>query len=160
MWTNRAHCFVDPLRSLTQPGYYELLFGRSPKHGTSTGWYEAHAPDLAGRYEAVDPAALHNWLGGLLPNVPGTVLGAGSGRDAAWFSAQGYDVIAVEPASGMRSEGRRLHPDPRLRWINNQLPELSIIGPLAISFDVVMMTAVWQHVPPSQRDRAFRKSRL
>jgi hypothetical protein len=52
---------------------------------------------------------------------------------------------------------RRLHPDPRIRWINDQLPELSILGPLAISFDVVMLTAVWQHVPPSQRDRAFRK---
>ena len=41
-----------------------------------------------------------------------------------WFSAQGYDVIAVEPSSGMRSEGQRLHPDPRIRWINDQLPDL------------------------------------
>jgi SAM-dependent methyltransferase len=125
----------------------------------STGWYDAHAPDLVGRYEAVDPATLHSWLRGLLPGVPSAVLdiGAGSGRDAAWFSAQGYEVIAVEPSSGMRSEGQRLHPDPRIRWINDQLPELTILGPLAISFDVVMLTAVWQHVPPSQRDRAFRK---
>ena len=125
----------------------------------STGWYDAHAPDLVGRYEAVDPATLHSWLRGLLPDVPGAALdiGAGSGRDAAWFSAQGYEAIAVEPSSGMRSEGQRLHPDPRIRWINDQLPELSILGPLAISFDVVMLTAVWQHVPPSQRDRAFRK---
>ena len=66
-------------------------------------------------------------------------------------------VIAVEPSSGMRSEGQRLHPDPRIRWINDQLPELSILDPLAISFDVVMMTAAWQHLPPSQRDRAFCK---
>jgi hypothetical protein len=57
----------------------------------------------------------------------------------------------------MRSEGQRRHPDPRSRWINDQLPELSAVGPLAITFDVVMVTAVWQHVPPSQRDRAFRK---
>jgi hypothetical protein len=57
----------------------------------------------------------------------------------------------------MRSEGQRLHPDPRIRWISDQLPELSVLAPLAISFDLVMMTAVWQHVPPSQRDRAFRK---
>ena len=28
----------------------------------STGWYDAHAPDLVGRYEAVDPATLHSWL--------------------------------------------------------------------------------------------------
>jgi SAM-dependent methyltransferase len=125
----------------------------------STGWYDAHAADLADRYEAIEPARLHGWLGGLLPAAPGTVLdiGAGSGRDAAWFSGQGYDVIAAEPSSGMRSEAQRLHPNPRIRWINDQLPELSILGPLAITFDVVMLTAVWQHVPPPQRDRAFRK---
>ncbi len=125
----------------------------------SIGWCDAHAPDLVGRYEAVDPANLHSWLRGLLPDAPGTVLdiGAGSERDAAWFSAQGYDAIAVEPSHGMRSTGQHLHPDPRIRWINDQLPELSILGPLGISFDVVMLTAVWQHVPPSQRDRAFRK---
>src|SRR5260370_6776014 len=28
---------------------------------------------------------------------------------------------------------------------------------MAISFDVVMRSAVWQHVPPFQRDRVFRK---
>jgi SAM-dependent methyltransferase len=125
----------------------------------STGWYDVHAADLAGRYEAIDPARLHGWLSGLLPRTPGTVLdlGAGPGRDAAWFSSQGYNVIAVEPSIGMRSEGERLHGDPRIRWVADQLPELSILGSLAISFDVVMLTAVWQHVPPSQRDRAFRK---
>jgi SAM-dependent methyltransferase len=126
----------------------------------STGWYDDHARDLVARYEAVDSARLLGWLRGLIPDPPGAVLdiGAGSGRDAAWFSAQGYDVIAVEPSSGMRSEGRRLHPDPRIRWISDELPELGVLGRLAISFDVVMMTAVWQHVPPSQRDRAFRKA--
>src|SRR6478672_8863912 len=81
----------------------------------STGWYDTHAPDLVRRYGGVNPAALHNWLKGLLPDAPGTVLdiGAGSGRDAAWFSAQGYDVIAVEPSSGMRCEGQRVHPELR-----------------------------------------------
>ena len=126
----------------------------------SIGWYDDHARDLVARYEAVDPASLLGWLRGLLPDPPGTVLdiGAGSGRDAAWFSAQGYDVIAVEPSSGMRAEGQRLRPDPRIRWIGDELPELGVLGRLAISFDVVMMTAVWQHVLPSQRDRAFRKT--
>jgi Tellurite resistance protein TehB len=78
----------------------------------STGWYDAHASDLVGRYEAVDPANLHNWLRGLLPDTPGTVLdiGAGSGRDAAWFSAQGYDVIAVECG------GASLTTGPPLGW--------------------------------------------
>ena len=57
----------------------------------------------------------------------------------------------------MRSEGQRLHTNPRVRWIADQLPELSQLAPLGISFDVVMLTAVWQHVAPSERERAFRK---
>jgi SAM-dependent methyltransferase len=124
-----------------------------------TGWYDAHAPDLVRRYEAVDPAKLHGWLKDLISRAPGTALdiGAGSGRDAAWFACQGYDVIAVEPSSGMRLEGQRLHPDPRIRWIDDQLPELNALGPLGINFDLVMLTAVWQHVAPSHRERAFRK---
>lgn len=125
----------------------------------STGWYDATAPDLVRRYEVINPASLHGWVSGLLPNAPGTVLdiGAGSGRDAGWFAAQGYDVVAAEPSTGMRSDGQRLHPDPRIRWINDELPDLSVVGPMGISFDVVMLSAVWQHVAPSQRDRAFRK---
>lgn len=126
---------------------------------SASGWYDAHAPDLVRRYEAINPVSLHNWLSGLFPDAPGTVLdiGAGSGRDAAWFATQGYDVVAVEPSTRMRSEGQRLHPDPSIRWINDQLPDLSIVGSMAISFDVVVLSAVWQHVSPSQRDRAFRK---
>jgi SAM-dependent methyltransferase len=123
------------------------------------GWYDAHAPDLIRRYEAVDPARLHGWLAGLVPATPGTVLdiGAGTGRDAAWFARHGHDVIAVEPSDSMRAEAQRLHADPRVRWMDDQLPELSVLGRLGISFDLVMLNAVWQHVAPSDRERAFRK---
>jgi protein-L-isoaspartate O-methyltransferase len=58
---------------------------------------------------------MYGWLSGLLSDATGTVLdvGAGSGRDAAWFAARGHDVVAVEPTSAMRSEGQHRHPDPR-----------------------------------------------
>ena len=67
----------------------------------SSSWYDAHAADLVHRYELIDPATMYGWLSGLLSDATGTVLdvGAGSGRDAAWFAAQGHDVIAVEPSS-------------------------------------------------------------
>jgi SAM-dependent methyltransferase len=126
---------------------------------SSIGWYDAHAADLSRRYEAIDPAKLHGWLLGLLSAAPGTVLdiGAGTGRDAAWFAGQGHDVVAVEPSSSLRTEGQHLHTDPRVRWIDDQLPELRALGRLGISFDLVMLNAVWQHVAPSDRERAFRK---
>ena len=57
----------------------------------SIGLYDANAAELVSRYEAVDPAKLNQWLLDLIPQTPGTVLdvGAGSGRDAAWFALQG-----------------------------------------------------------------------
>lgn len=55
--------------------------------GSSDGiaWYEAHAPELVPRYEAVRPEKLHDWLVDLLPDRPALLLdvGAGTGRDAA-----------------------------------------------------------------------------
>jgi SAM-dependent methyltransferase len=125
----------------------------------SVGWYDDHATDLIRQYEAIDPAKLYRWLLGLIPEARGTVLdiGAGTGRDAAWFAGQGHDVVAVEPSSRMRAEGQHIHTDPRIRWIDDQLPELGILGRLGISFDLVMLNAVWQHVAPSDRERAFRK---
>jgi ubiquinone/menaquinone biosynthesis C-methylase UbiE len=82
---------------------------------------------------------MYGWLSGLLSDATGAVLdvGAGSGRDAAWFAAQGYDVVAVEPSSAMRSEGQHRHPDPRVRWLDDEVSELSQTGHLGISFDVV-----------------------
>ena len=82
------------------------------------------------RYEAIDPARLHGWLVGLAPARPGTVLdiGAGTGRDAAWFAWQGHDVIAVEPATSMRAEAQRRHADPHIRWVDDQLPQLSMLS--------------------------------
>src|SRR5215469_8617342 len=126
-------------------------------------WYDDHAADLVHRYELVDPAKLYGWLSGLLGDAPSTVLdvGAGSGRDAAWFAARGQDVVAVEPSGAMRSEAQLRHPDLRVRWLGDQLPELNQIAKLGISFDLVLLSAVWQHVSSTYRERAFRKlSRL
>ncbi|PWC26589.1 class I SAM-dependent methyltransferase [Teichococcus aestuarii] len=122
-------------------------------------WYDTQAAALVPRYEAVPPAALHGWWRDLLPASPGAVLdiGAGSGRDAAWFATLGHAVVAAEPSSAMRQQGQRLHPDPRIRWTADALPELAGLLQSGLSFDAVLLSAVWQHVPPLQRARAFRK---
>ena len=84
-------------------------------------------------------------------------IGAGTGRDAAALATKGFEVIAVEPSAAMRAEGARLHPDTRVQWIDDRLPSLHATVRLGIAADVVLLSAVWMHVLPADRSRAFRK---
>lgn len=122
-------------------------------------WYERHAGQVVGGYEALPPERLYRWLDGLLPSVPALVLdiGAGSGRDAAWFADLGHDVVAVEPAAAMRAEAARLHPGPRIRWLNDRLPDLAATLCPGLAFDLILLSAVWMHLAPANRPRALRK---
>ena len=122
-------------------------------------WYDEHAADAVEMYEGADPAALHAWLDGLLPTSSSLVadIGAGSGRDAAWFASLGHEVLAVEPSVAMRDEGMRLHADARIRWVADGLPSLAVTLRIGLAADVVHLGGVWQHVAPADRSRAFRK---
>ena len=123
------------------------------------GWYDANAASLADSYEALRPDLLHAWLEGLYPPAPALMLdvGAGSGRDAAWLAGLGHDVVAVEPASGLRAEAARRHTGAAVRWMADQLPALPATLRLGLAFDVILLSAVWQHVLPADRPRALRK---
>ncbi len=121
-------------------------------------FYDRHAGDLAARYEALSPDAIWSSMADLLPTGPDRLaldVGAGSGRDAAWLAARGLEVVAAEPAAGMRREGEARHP--ALRWIDDRLPNLAAVHRLGLAFDLVLLGAVWMHVPPPERPRAFRK---
>lgn len=122
-------------------------------------WYDKHASTVASRYESVDPESLYDWVTDLLPEPPALVLdvGAGSGRDAAWLAAKGYEVFAVEPSKSMRLLATELHPSPSVRWVHDSLPKLDYAVRSGLSFDVILLSGVWMHVPPGQRPRAFRK---
>lgn len=110
---------------------------------------------LARRYEAVSAPDLHGPVADLLPAAPSRVLdiGAGSGRDAAWLAKMGHSVLAVEPSATLRAEGARLHPDPRITWIDDRLPDITRVSG---RFGVILLSAVWQHVAPRDRSAAFR----
>ena len=125
----------------------------------STTWYDANADAAAARYEALPAEQLHGWLADLLPEAPAAALdvGAGSGRDAAWLSSRGYDVVAVEPSPRMRTIARERHTEPAIKWLADSLPALRHTVKTGLAFDVILLSAVWMHVAPSDRARAFRK---
>ena len=66
-------------------------------------------------------------------------------------------MVAVEPSASMRTVASQLHPETSVRWIADSLPALSAITKSGMSFDLILLSAVWMHVPASDRPRAFRK---
>jgi SAM-dependent methyltransferase len=125
----------------------------------SIPYYEQHADRLVAQYESIPFQEVHAGLVDLLPPPGATVLdvGAGSGRDAAWLAANGYDVVAIEPSDAMLARARKLHPSSRIHWLSDSLPDLAQVRRLGLRFDLILLSAVWMHIAPAARQRALRK---
>ncbi|MDP5052571.1 MAG: class I SAM-dependent methyltransferase, partial [Congregibacter sp.] len=124
----------------------------------STDYYDAHAATLYSQYSAMDPALVHiSWAEAHLPSSPGLAcdLGAGSGRDANWLAAMGWDVVAVEPSGPMRDRAKA-SSHARIEWLDDVLPDLKSLCARGLHFDLVLLGAVWMHLLPGTRERAFR----
>lgn len=125
-------------------------------------YYEKHAVSLADGYETVSFETAHPELLKLLQDDLGgkelTILevGAGTGRDAAWFAKQGHNVIAVEPSIAMQRIAKTLHPNLEIEWRVDALPNLATIKPSKQKYDLITLSAVWMHVPPNERLDALK----
>ena len=117
------------------------------------------AREAAARYETVSAERVNEWLIDLLPHDKACILdvGSGSGRDSAWLARLGHEVIAVEPDPAMRKESDRWHPERNFTLLADRLPDLSATFRTGLSFDFILVNAVWMFVAPSHRERAFRK---
>ena len=127
------------------------------KPAGSVPWYDENAELVADLYESVDTADLLRWATPWLPDAPARILdiGAGTGRDAAWFSRKGHKVTAAEPARGMRRVARRKHPGPGVEWVDDQLPGMATVRKNGTLYDLVLLNAMWVHVPVAARDAAM-----
>ena len=121
--------------------------------------YDHHAEQLVRHYEQIAFESVHSQVLDLLREAGKSVLdvGAGSGRDAAWFAAKGYQVTAVEPSAELRQAAKMQHKAASIRWFSDQLPSLEHLLRSKLTFDLVWLSAVWMHLPESQQRRAFRK---
>jgi SAM-dependent methyltransferase len=119
--------------------------------------YAAHArDDLIARYEAISSQQVYAPVIDLLPIVPARIadVGAGTGRDAAWFARLRHQVVAVEPVEEFRAAGMMRHSDLPIEWLDDQLPELEKTQQRG-TFDLVTLCAVWQHVDDDVRPVAL-----
>jgi SAM-dependent methyltransferase len=126
-------------------------------------YYDVHAQQLTEQYESLEAHAVHQWLMDLLPtgiNSRALDVGAGSGRDAAWLVSRGFEVWAVEPSVVMRQEAQKRHTEAAITWLDDHLPELErtriAASKQGVSFNFILMSAVWMHLAPQLRTTAFK----
>ncbi|MEF1278938.1 class I SAM-dependent methyltransferase [Vibrio fortis] len=121
-------------------------------------FYHHNALTLSHQYNSVSFESVHHSWKSYWPLAGDKVLdvGAGSGRDARWMQQQGCEVIAIEPSNALRELGAE-YTGVEVTWINDALPALSRTENLGMRFDLILVSAVWMHLPSSYRERAFRK---
>jgi 2-polyprenyl-3-methyl-5-hydroxy-6-metoxy-1,4-benzoquinol methylase len=127
------------------------------KRISGTEGYTDEAPELFRHYESISAAEMHGAILHLIPKSPRKIvdIGAGTGRDAAWFAEMGHRVVAVEPLDAMRIPAMALHTSPHIEWLDDSLPDLAVLRGRGERFDMLMLTAVWMHLDEAQRIRAM-----
>ncbi|MBF7073409.1 methyltransferase domain-containing protein [Glaciecola sp. MH2013] len=83
-------------------------------------------------------------------------VGTGVGRDAAYLADVGYSVVAVDKSKPMLDQARQNFPSYSIRWLEDSLPALSEVRKFGIKFDVILLSAVWMHIPLSERRKCIR----
>lgn len=119
--------------------------------------YHVNAAYYQAQYDSVLPADVHAaWVSLLDDREPGNALdiGAGSGRDALWLAQRGWQVTAVEPAAALRELGAQ-KTSAAVHWVDAQLPELVDVPAPDAGFDLILLSAVWMHLPEKERKSAF-----
>ena len=66
-------------------------------------------------------------------------------------------MFAVAPANILADIGARQTTGLKVKWLTDSLPALSTITKQEVSFDLTLLSAVWMHIPVSDRARSIRK---
>ncbi|OEE58361.1 SAM-dependent methyltransferase [Enterovibrio norvegicus] len=124
--------------------------------------YHTHAQTLDAQYQQVTFEQVHDswrayWPEGNDRTCKVLDVGAGNGGDSAWFAKRGCDFYAFEPADAFRAIGEARTQLLSVTWFSDTLPELKVVNQLSLRFDCILLSAVWMHIAPSERARAFRK---
>jgi SAM-dependent methyltransferase len=135
-------------------------------------FYNNNATELAKQYLSKSFDEVHQSWSQFLPSIienPNARildLGAGSGRDAKHFAElaakahnteNNIQILAAEPAKKLSKLGQKTTQGLNVKWLEDSLPALSNVTKQEVSFDLILLSAVWMHISPSDRARSIRK---
>ncbi len=138
----------------------------------SENFYNVNATTVSRQYLSKSFEVVHQSWSHFLPSIlesPNSRildLGAGSGRDAKYLAElaikthnteNNIQIFAAEPAQKLSLIGQNTTLNLNVKWFKDSLPTLSNITKQEISFDLILLSAVWMHVAPSDRARSIRK---
>lgn len=120
-------------------------------------FYTEHAAQQSALYNTVAFDELHRaWLP-ILDSLPtGAAIldvGAGNGRDILALQERGFNTFAAEPSVGLREIG--IQRSPQTHWIDDTLPTLAATKSLDKTFDLILLSAVWMHLPKHDLSEAL-----
>ncbi len=140
----------------------------------SHNFYNDNADLLARQYLSTSFEQVHaSWLSHLndIFDNHGSGLsildvGAGVGRDAKYLAErtgsststtpQTVDVVAVEPAHILSELGKNYTQGLSVTWINDSLPCLHRLAIYQNGFNLILLSAVWMHIPQNERATALQ----
>ena len=126
---------------------------------TTINHYSANAEHYYSLYQSISADSVHGYLEQALANTqPTTALdvGAGSGRDANWLAAKGWQVTATEPATELLKLAKQ-HSQENVTWCNDALPALEHLPKAHQQFELILLSAVWMHLPSEERPTAIKR---
>ena len=111
---------------------------------TTLAAYESGAPAFVQRWLAEEePADVYALLRKFFRPGLTADIGSGSGRDAAWLTANGFPAIGYDVSEGLLAQARARFP--HIEFTKAALPDLS--GVPARHFDNVCCETVLMHLP-------------
>ena len=126
---------------------------------TTINHYSANAEHYYSLYKSISASSVHSYLEQALANItPSTALdvGAGSGRDANWLAAKGWQVTATEPATELLKLAKQ-NSQENVTWCNAALPALEHLPKAHQQFELILLSAVWMHLPSEERPAAIKR---
>jgi SAM-dependent methyltransferase len=127
---------------------YSLSTGIDVDKAT-VSYYDENAAEVSRRFESADMSRNHRCLLRHLSPRGARVLeiGCGSGRDAAFLLANGYDIRGVDASAGLIEEALKIHPELQGRLSVGSVPFPQDGALLRGTFQAVVCLAVLMHVP-------------